>query len=93
MMATMPLPIATGSMSARTVPASCSARSRSAHALRSSVERGDLEHPVGDVGLEAGEQPPGERMALDRADEREEQRLAPVGQVGLVERRSTALRG
>ena len=26
-------------------------------------KRGDLEHALGDVGLEAGEQPPGERVA------------------------------
>ncbi len=25
----------------------------------------DLEHPVGDLGLEAGEQAPGQRVALD----------------------------
>ena len=34
---------------------------------------GDLEHPGGDLGLEAGEQPPGQRVAVERADEREDQ--------------------
>ena len=39
---------------------------------------GDLEDPVGDLGLEPGEQPPGQRVALDGADQGEDQRLAPV---------------
>ena len=29
-------------------------------------QRGDLEHPVGDLGLEPGQHPAGERVALDR---------------------------
>ena len=93
MIATMPLAMATGSMSGRTVPASCSAREPLGAGLAELGQRRDLEHPVGDLGLEAGEQPPGQRVAVDRVDQREDQRLAPVARRRARRRLRQALAG
>ena len=63
----MPLPIASGSMSERTVPAELLAADALGHGLAQVGEGGELEHPLGDLGLLAAEQPAGQRVGLHRA--------------------------
>ena len=55
-------------MSGRTVPAAWSAAEALGDGLAQLGQGRDLEHAVGDVGLEAGEHPAGERVALDGVD-------------------------
>ena len=80
MMATMPLAIATGSMSGRTVPGQLLGAQALGARLAQLGERRDLEHPLGDLGLEPGQQAPGQRVAArPRRRSVKMQRLAPVG--------------
>ncbi len=54
-------------MSGRTVPVDLLAAQPLGARLAQLGQGRDLEHPVGDVGLEAGQQPAGERVAARRA--------------------------
>ena len=46
---------------------------------------GHLEHPTGHVGLETGEEPTGQRVTLEGVHQGHDERLPPVGDVGLDE--------
>ena len=78
MIATTPLAMAVGSMSGRTVPADLLGPEALGARLAQLGQGRDLEHPVGDLGLEAGEQAAGERVVLDGVEQGEDERLAPV---------------
>ena len=45
------------------------------------LERRDREQPHREVRLEAGQDPPGQGVPVDRGEKREDQRLAPLAQV------------
>ena len=87
----MPLPMATGSMSGRTVPAAWPVRSSSVQALRSSFSAGISSTRT----VTSGSRPASRRRASgwrsDRVDQGEDQRVVPAPDVGLVEHGGQAL--
>ena len=87
-------PTTAGSMSGRTVPARLPRPQQLGAGLAQLVQRRDLEDAHGDLGLEPGQQPAGQRVVLDRVDQGEDQGVVPtphVGPVGHVEHGGQAL--
>ncbi len=87
MRATMPLATAAGSMSGRTGAGGLPGAEQLGARLAELVERGHLEHADGDLGLEAGQEAAGQRMALHRRHQGEDQGVVPAADVGHVRHR------